>query len=373
MNDVVPNRLPPVVPPTGGSSIFASPADFEFAQRIGRVFSEAMLVPEHLRGKLADCVLAYGIAKRLNEDPLMVMQNIYFVHGRAGWNTQYMISRANRSGTFRGPLRWETRGQGDTLSVTCYAYLSHVEEGDDPRVEITVTMAMARADGWTRNDKYKSLPEQMLRWRSAAWLIRLYCPEVMMGYPAADELEDRDNAWAGPIDVTPQGPRPELHAFKPGEVIEGEAKPANEDEQPVPESPKPPPPPETQAASPPLPPEPEKPKRGRPPKVLQAQTQKKPPEPQLPPEMEPYQGDELPPEETAPPPPYDVLVPPSTSLQAWFKPAKDKLTAMLNEKRPREDFLRFRAENKAMLTQMQEGFGFWFNSLNAVIAQGERM
>ena len=30
----------------------------------------------------------------------------------------------------------------------------------------------------------------MLKWRSAAFLIRLHCPEVMFGLPIADELED---------------------------------------------------------------------------------------------------------------------------------------------------------------------------------------
>jgi hypothetical protein len=143
----------------------------------------------------------------MGEDPIMVMQNIYFVHGRAGWSAQYMIARTNRSGTFRGPLRWRSEGVGDKLAVTCYADLSHVTEGDDPRVEITVDMAMAKADGWASNEKYKTIPEHMLRWRSATWLIRLYCPEVMMGMPTADELGGGGDF----IDVTP--PRPVLAEY----------------------------------------------------------------------------------------------------------------------------------------------------------------
>ena len=53
-------------------------------------------------------------------------------------------------------------------------------------------MAMAKADGWTKNAKYRSIPEQMLRYRSATWLIRLYCPEVTCGMQSTDELKDSD-------------------------------------------------------------------------------------------------------------------------------------------------------------------------------------
>jgi hypothetical protein len=59
-------------------------------------------------------------------------------------------------------------------------------------VSVNVSMAMAKADGWTKNAKYRSIPEQMLRYRSATWLIRLYCPEVTCGMQSTDELKDSD-------------------------------------------------------------------------------------------------------------------------------------------------------------------------------------
>jgi hypothetical protein len=199
----------PIVEPTRHRSILRDPTRFEFTQRVARLYSESKLVPAHLQGKLADCFIALQMADAMDEDPLMVMQNIFIINAKAGWSAQYMIARANRSGNFRGPLRWRTEGVADDLAVTCYADLAHVDEGDT-RVEVTVSMAMAKADGWTRNEKYKSIPEQMLRWRSATWLIRLYCPEVMMGLPAAEEVED---TWGDHLtDVTP--PRPELADFQ---------------------------------------------------------------------------------------------------------------------------------------------------------------
>lgn len=177
--------------------LFVSPAAFEHTQRVAKVFTASALVPDHLRKNVADCILALAIARRMNEDPVSVMQNIYFVSGRAGWLTQYMIARANKAGIFKGPIRWRSSGEGDALQVTAFGTLAETKD----EASVTVTMKMAKAEGWTRNSKYNTMPEHMLRWRSATMLIRLYCPEVMMGLPTEDEL--RDVAAATMRDVTP--------------------------------------------------------------------------------------------------------------------------------------------------------------------------
>ena len=117
--------------------------------------------------------------------PLTVAQNIYFVGGKPGWNTTYMIAKANMHGVFKDPIDWEVTGKGEDLSATAFAILA----GTGKRVQMTADMEMAKAEGWTRNTKYKSIPETMLRYRSAAALIRMYCPEVMIGIPAGIEVE----------------------------------------------------------------------------------------------------------------------------------------------------------------------------------------
>lgn len=171
------------VAPAG--DVFASPELFEHAQRVAKVFASSSLVPSHLKGKVADCLIAYQIARRLNEEPLTVFQNIYVVSGRPGWKTEYVIARANKAGVFRGRLTWESNGKGDDLTVTAKAVLA--DSGEEVRA--TTDMRMAKAEGWTKNTKYASMPEHMLRWRSAAMLVRLYCPEVMLGMPVLEEIE----------------------------------------------------------------------------------------------------------------------------------------------------------------------------------------
>lgn len=180
------------------TSLLMDEASFNHLWRVGKMLALSPLFPEHLRkgggdSAVANGVLVMNMAVRLNEDPLTVAQSIYFVGGKPGWSASYMISKANQHGVFTNPIDWEVKGSGDSLSVTAHAEL----RGTGKRVAVTCDMAMAKKEGWTKNPKYQSMPEQMLRYRSATFLIRLYCPEVMVGVPAAIEVE------LGMKDVTP--------------------------------------------------------------------------------------------------------------------------------------------------------------------------
>jgi hypothetical protein len=176
------------------------PDAFAHMQRVGQVLALSPLFPDHLRkgtkeSAVANGVLVMNMAMRLNEDPLTVAQNIYFVGGKPGWSASYMISKANQHGVFKNPIDWKVEGSGENLSVTAQAELTATGK----KVSVTCDMAMAKAEGWTKNAKYTSMPEQMLRYRSATFLIRLYCPEVMVGVPSTIEIE----TGTGMKDVTP--------------------------------------------------------------------------------------------------------------------------------------------------------------------------
>ena len=173
-----------VVPYTGAGDLMWSSGGFAHAFKVAEMFAASELVPAHLRGKVADVQIAISLAHQLGENPLVVLQNIYMVSGRAGWSSQYMIARANKSGIFRGRLNWRIAGTGKDLAVTCFA--TYADTGDE--CSMTASMAMAEAEGWTKNSKYKSMPELMLRYRSAAMMIRMYAPEVMLG-STIEEIE----------------------------------------------------------------------------------------------------------------------------------------------------------------------------------------
>lgn len=214
------------------TSLLMDPDAFNHMQRVGGMLALSPLFPEHLRKgtketAIANGVLVMNMAARLQEDPLTVAQNIYFVSGKPGWSTAYMIAKANQHGVFSSPIDWKITGSGDSLSVTAFATLTAT--GRD--VSATVDMAMAKAENWVKNPKYKSMPETMFRYRSAAFLIRFYCPEVMVGIPSQVEveLEARDVTpnW-GPRDVTATNEAP-----VDGDVVEAkeETKPEPKQER----------------------------------------------------------------------------------------------------------------------------------------------
>jgi hypothetical protein len=57
-------------------------------------------------------------------------------------------------------------------------------------------MQMAESEGWTKKNgsKWRTMPNQMLRYRAAAFWQRVYCPEISMGLMTAEEAEDIEYA-----------------------------------------------------------------------------------------------------------------------------------------------------------------------------------
>jgi hypothetical protein len=152
--------------------------------KLAQALAGADLVPKHFRSKPANCFIALDIANRLGAGALEVMQALYVVHGMPAFKASYCIAMANRSGLYKGGLQFKTdRSDPKNLSVMCFGV--RVDTGET--VSKTVDMAMARAEDWTSNAKYKSIPETMLEYRAATAFIRRECPEVLLGMPTEDE------------------------------------------------------------------------------------------------------------------------------------------------------------------------------------------
>jgi RecT family protein len=174
--------------PTAPKSIETIRADDPLGAkwRLAQGFAKSDLVPKDLRGKPENCFVALMMAERMQEDPLMVMQNIVIIHGTPGWKATFLIARANRSGTFRDPIQFRADGKGAKMEVTAFAQMKRT----GLEVSATATMEMATTEGWgAGGKKYQSMPQQMLSYRAASMLVRLYCPEVMLGMPTAEEIE----------------------------------------------------------------------------------------------------------------------------------------------------------------------------------------
>ena len=181
---------------------------FEHLWRVAKSFSMSRMVPQHFQGKPEDCMVALMMAQQLQVNPLLALQNLQVVNGRTGFSAAFAIGLANQRGPFQGPITWDSQGQGDDLQVTAKAVVKSTGEV----VTATVSMAMAKAEGWVKNPKYRSIPEQMLKYRAATWLIRLHCPEVLLGFSTDDEaatLPPQTGAGVSQVRVVDETPAPQ--------------------------------------------------------------------------------------------------------------------------------------------------------------------
>ena len=177
-----------IVHDTSEYAMLFDSAKFNQAWRVATAFSKSGLVPEHFANNPAGVFVVLHMATRLDLDPFMALQKVYMVHGRPGMEAQLIIALVNARGPFKGPIQWEVGGAGDSRYWTAYA--THKTTGE--RCEATVTWAMVKAEEWAskKGSKWMTIPDLMGRYRSATFLARLYCPEVILGLSTADELED---------------------------------------------------------------------------------------------------------------------------------------------------------------------------------------
>ena len=182
------------------STPFSDSESFQKLFDIGKMFASSQLVPQIYQGKPMDCTIAVDMANRMGVSPLMVMQNLYVVKGKPQWSGQACMSLIRGSGEFKN-VRPVYTGERNTDSWGCYIQAEDKNTGDIVR-GTEVTIAMAKAEGWySKPDKYgketskwKTMPEQMLAYRAAAFFARVYIPNALMGVMVEGEAEDISKA-----------------------------------------------------------------------------------------------------------------------------------------------------------------------------------
>lgn len=172
---------------------------FELAQRKAAIYAKSSLVPQHYKDNIGNVLIAENMAMRMGADVLMVMQNLYVVHGTPGWSAKFLIACFNQCGRFSA-IKYRFTGEKGKLSWGCIATTTEIGTGEI--IEGTeITMEMAKAEGWsTKNgSKWKTMPEQMLRYRAATFLIRTTAPEIGMGLMTREELNDTTGVIDGEL------------------------------------------------------------------------------------------------------------------------------------------------------------------------------
>ena len=168
---------------TSNKSVYSSIQSFESAQRIAASLAESTIVPVMYRGKagLGNCMVALEIANRMGMSPFQVMQNLDVIHGRPSWRSQFIIGLIQGCNRFEGFTYDETAD-----SCQCLAVLKTTgEQVSGPRI----TMDMARKEGWTKNPKWQSMQQTMLRYRAASSFGRFHIPDLILGIQSVEENE----------------------------------------------------------------------------------------------------------------------------------------------------------------------------------------
>lgn len=176
---------------------------FEATQRIAMMYAMSNFIPDSYKYRngqpleqnvvLANCTIALEMATRMQANPLMVMQNLYIVHGQPAFSSKFLIACINASKRF-SPLRYEFNGEEGTDDYACraIAYEANDTKHKEPLEGDWISIRMAKAEGWTnkKGSKWLTMPTQMLRYRAAAFWQRAYCPEISMGLLTAEEAQD---------------------------------------------------------------------------------------------------------------------------------------------------------------------------------------
>lgn len=240
--------------------VFSSKESFETGQRMANLLASSTLVPKEYQKNSSNCLIALEVSGRIKASPLMVMQNLYIVYGKPSWSSQFVISAINACGRFK-PLQYEVTGNIDADNRTCIAWTTEhqypipawlsdyaaennlslyaaAKAKKFPILESpAVSIELSKKEGWYQKNgsKWQTMPELMLRYRSASFFGRLYAPDVLMGMYTAEEVEDMDLK-----DITPKTNASSLNeiltqkpeenvtipqALEPEEEIKEEAKP----------------------------------------------------------------------------------------------------------------------------------------------------
>ena len=186
IQELVASPQPELAPVT----VWTDKKQFDQLFRVANMLSQTSIIPATYQGKPYDCFVALEMATRMGVSPLVVMQNMYVVKGKPAWAGQACTMFINSCGKFT-QVKHVYTGEKGTDSRGCYVTATRISDGIQVN-GVEVTMAMAKAEGWTANTKWRTMPELMLAYRASAFFARVHCPEALMGVQLADEIYDAD-------------------------------------------------------------------------------------------------------------------------------------------------------------------------------------
>jgi len=182
-----------------------SPEGLMRLQQFAQIMSEgAATVPQHLRGKTADCLAVTMQAAQWGMNPFAVAQKTHIVNGTLGYEAQLVNAVVSSSSLLASRINYNWSGdwskcegknnKSPNLTVTVSAVLRGEAE---PR-ELTISMAQA---GVRNSPLWEQDPKQQLAYLCTKRWARLHAPDVLLGVYTPDELDETPR---GERDITPR-------------------------------------------------------------------------------------------------------------------------------------------------------------------------
>lgn len=180
------------------TSMWLNVAKFEQCQRIAQMLSKTDFVPAAFRNNVGNCMIAMDLADRMRAHPLMIMQTMYIVHGRPGFEGKLLSALVNNSGRYKDPLEYEWKGEEGKPAWGCRAYATRKSTGKVVKGP-WVDWKMVVAEGWNKpkgygdkqqQSKWVTMPELMFMYRAAAYFVNANDSDLKMGMQTVEEIED---------------------------------------------------------------------------------------------------------------------------------------------------------------------------------------
>lgn len=161
-------------------------AQMKFQFKLANNLAQGNSIPERFKGRAGDILVAMDIAVRSNQPLAMILNNMYSVYGQIGWSGQYAIMAINNCHKFT-PLKFVFNKE----KTACYVQATRLSDNEVLTSEV-ISIDLAKKEGWydKKGSKWQVYPQQMMRYRTASFFARAYCPEVLYGYQTQDEIQD---------------------------------------------------------------------------------------------------------------------------------------------------------------------------------------
>lgn len=186
-------------------------------KEIAKLMSQALVqVPDHFKGKPADCLAVVMQAAQWQMNPYVVAQKTHIINGTLGYEAQLINAVVSSSNAIVGRFHYEYKGSREDWKPK---WVKEVRNGKDhwkpvfsenAAVKVGAVLAGETDITWGEwiypcdqtvfnSPLWRSNPKQQAGYLAVKFWARFYTPDVLLGAYTPDELHDYESAK----DITP--------------------------------------------------------------------------------------------------------------------------------------------------------------------------